>query len=64
MHKNGPELKHDKIKKQAEVLCRNCDDLLESWMKSPPHKAILLSDEYNQIGLAIVNRDACARLSK
>jgi uncharacterized protein YkwD len=64
MHKNGPELKHDKIKGGGEVMCRNCDDLLAEWMNSPPHKAILLSDEYSQIGLAIVNRDACARLIK
>ena len=64
MHKNGSELKHDKIKGGGEVMCRNCDDLLADWMNSPRHKAILLSDEYSQIGLAIINGDACARLTK
>lgn len=57
---NG-KLVHDKFTTRYEVIT-TCDDALECWMDSKPHRKILMRRRVKKIGVAFVDGYALARL--
>lgn len=55
------KLVHDKFTTRYEVIT-TCDDALECWMDSKPHRRILMRRRVKKIGVAFVDGYALARL--
>lgn len=61
MHAKYPGLVHDRASKEAELLT-DCKQPITCWIESKAHRQILLSRDYERIGIVLVEGDWCARL--
>lgn len=61
MHEKSDGLFHDMHSHEAELLT-DCDDPVMCWMRSRPHRSVLLSKRYKRIGIVYLDGDWCARI--
>jgi uncharacterized protein YkwD len=61
MHIRHYKLTHDPAFNKAELLT-NCSDPITCWMRSTPHRRVLIARKYKKIGIVYLDGDWIARL--